>query len=65
MLLSLIFLANPHEAMRPLGATKPKYGATRVLFSNTLSNTPVPPSASNGCTYIPSPPNNGNCKKHN
>nr|POE65804.1 hypothetical protein CFP56_38272 [Quercus suber] len=58
MLLSLIFLAKPHEAMRPLGVTKPKYGATMVSFTNT----PVPPSASNACTHIPSPPNNGNSK---
>ncbi|GMY35004.1 hypothetical protein FCV25MIE_30246 [Fagus crenata] len=59
MLFSLIFIAKPHDAMRPLGGTKSiKYGAKALL-----SHTPIPPSAPNSCTYIPNPPpHNGRCR---
>ncbi|GMY35005.1 hypothetical protein FCV25MIE_30247 [Fagus crenata] len=58
MLLSLIFIAKPHEAVRPLGGAKPKYGPKMASFSHT----PTPPSAPNPCTNIPSPPT-GHCHK--
>ncbi|KAE7997772.1 hypothetical protein FH972_002376 [Carpinus fangiana] len=54
MFLFLIFMAMPLEATRPLGGTKPKYGAKMASFSSN-HHTPVPPSGPNPCTYIPTP----------
>jgi hypothetical protein len=61
MFLFLIFMAKPLEATRPLGGTKPKYGAKMASFSR-YQHTPVIPSVPNPCTNIPTP-GKGDCNK--
>jgi hypothetical protein len=60
MFLFLIFMAKPLEATRPLGGTKPKYGAKMASFSRH-QHTPAIPSTPNPCTNIPTPVK-GHCK---
>jgi hypothetical protein len=54
MFLFLIFMAKPLEATRPLGGTKPKYGAKMASFSR-YRHTLVTPSVRNPPTYIRTP----------
>ncbi|KAJ6406171.1 hypothetical protein OIU84_009820 [Salix udensis] len=60
LLLVLVAGANLVAAARPPGPMnkKPKFGSSTTRFPE--SNTPVPPSGPNNCSYIPGP-GQGHC----